>query len=1219
MIHSLLHSDRMKTTLLLGALVVAALTLSRAERTQAEIPPCYPNNCPDLTIGYNNLRPTADGFTVDVYVGAVNGYDVYACLGNSTQCVGSQYADPTMWKDISRGICESSPCNVAYTGLRSNRTYQNVFIEAVNGAQYDNVNIGPVTTWPAPQFTPADTDDGCSITTGCRRTISWTTSFPGDSKLYYGLSSPTWEKDFQPNLAGDTITDVNTLTSGQAWSVTYNGRLLLRSSAGTWTLSGTTFPATHLRSVDFASPTEGWMVGDAGFTSRTTDGGNTWQSVALPGNPVLALFGVSAPISGRAWAVGQYQTIYFFNGGGWTQSYQGVNTENLLTVFALDTQTVIAAGTNGQVLRRVAGAWQAAVMPNANGQPIYSVNSLDGKVFWAGGGGGKLWRSVDSGQSWTSIPSGTTNSIVRVIPLSTGELWLATTNSVGHSQNADAASPTILFDAQATTISPQLSSLSVSRGDEVIVTGTDAVGSYSLCHPSPGFCATPYSELAQVNNHSITLTNLQSNTTYYYAAESFGSGVGAGAFGTFTTVPPDTVPPTISITAPAAPYPVYTRTSPYPVRGAANDDVGLQRVTLTDNGTNQTVTGTTSWSSSVTLQPGLNSLTATAADGYNTATATASLFYDAVAPTVVIQTPANNSTVNVSSISLTGTAADSADQIAAMDVQVNGGARQAIAGAGGSGTINWSASASLTAGLNTVTVFARDRAGNEGTASVNVTYNVPTFTISATPTSRSIFTGQSALYTITVNAVNNFTGTVQYAASGQPSGSTPLFTSTSGTLTSSVTTVSTTLIVPTSSSTSTAGSPYTMTVTANDSVSGITKSTTVTLILTPAPDFTLSATPSSQSVVAGQSTSYQIFVSGNATYAGGDATFSVTGLPSGTAAAFAPTSVPVAGGSSNSTVMTVTTQTSTPTGSATLTLTATDGTITHQMPLTLTVQAAPDFTLDVQPASQSTTAGSSTAVNFNGTVTPQNGFSGQVAIGVNADNNNPNIVVTLNPTTVTLAGGPAQFTANVTVLSPIACPRPGPCTYVLTFTATAGALSHTVPVNLIVAPDTTAPTITNPTTSVSFNEATISWQTNEPANSSLTVYSDAAQTLSLGTMTTQSSYCTAACHSFRFTGLAPLTTYYYSVSSTDQAFEPNTATVSRQADNVTPLQFTTSAAPDNTPPTVSITQPAGGTEVRGAVTVTGVGADNNPMSRINFKITAPGVSTPLLDTQFTCP
>ncbi len=353
-------------------------------------------------------------------------------------------------------------------------------------------------------------------------------------------------------------------------------------------------------------------------------------------------------------------------------------------------------------------------------------------------------------------------------------------------------------------------------------------------------------------------------------------------------------------------------------------------------------------------------------------------------------------------------------------------------------------------------------------------------------------------------------------------------------------------------------------------------------------------------------------------YSGGDVTFSVTGLPGGAAATFVPTSVPVASGSSNSTTMTVTTQTTTPTGSASLTLTVTDGSITHQMPLTLTVQAAPDFTLDVQPASQSATAGSPAAVNFNGTITPQNSFSGQVGVTVNADNNNSNLVVTLNPTTVTLSGGPAQFTANVKALSPIACPRPGPCTYVLTFTAAAGSLSHTAPVNLVVAPDTTAPTITNPTASVSFDQATISWQTNEPANSSLTVYTDAAQTLIFWTKTETSTYCTAACHSFTFTGLAPLTTYYYSVSSTDQAFEPNTATVSRQADNVTPLQFTTSAAPDNTPPTISITQPADGTEVRGAVTVAGVGADNNPMSRINFKITASGASTPLFDTQFIC-
>jgi uncharacterized membrane protein len=46
------------------------------------------------------------------------------------------------------------------------------------------------------------------------------------------------------------------------------------------------------------------------------------------------------------------------------------------------------------------------------------------------------------------------------------------------------------------------------------------------------------------------------------------------------------------------------------------------------------------------------------------------------------------------------------------------------------------------------------------------------FSLSASPTSRTISRGQSATYTITIKALNGFTGPVSFSVSGFPSGST---------------------------------------------------------------------------------------------------------------------------------------------------------------------------------------------------------------------------------------------------------------------------------------------------------------------------------------------------------------------------------------------------------------------------------------------------------------
>src|SRR5262249_674761 len=77
-----------------------------------------------------------------------------------------------------------------------------------------------------------------------------------------------------------------------------------------------------------------------------------------------------------------------------------------------------------------------------------------------------------------------------------------------------------------------------------------------------------------------------------------------------------------------------------------------------------------------------------------------------------------------------------------------------------------------------------------------------------------------------------------------------------------------------------------------------------------APDFSLSVTPSSQTVLQGSGGGYTITVTPSGGFAG-TVNFSVSGLPSGAGASFNPTSITTSG----STTMTVTTGAGTPAGS----------------------------------------------------------------------------------------------------------------------------------------------------------------------------------------------------------------------------------------------------------------------------------------------------------------
>jgi hypothetical protein len=95
----------------------------------------------------------------------------------------------------------------------------------------------------------------------------------------------------------------------------------------------------------------------------------------------------------------------------------------------------------------------------------------------------------------------------------------------------------------------------------------------------------------------------------------------------------------------------------------------------------------------------------------------------------------------------------------------------------GGGTINSAGvftAGSTSGGTFTVTASS---GGVNGTASVTVTATgVADFSLSTSPTSQSVRRGNTATYTVTVNKVNNFTGSVTLSLTGQPSGSTVTLT-----------------------------------------------------------------------------------------------------------------------------------------------------------------------------------------------------------------------------------------------------------------------------------------------------------------------------------------------------------------------------------------------------------------------------------------------------------
>ncbi|HZR29984.1 MAG TPA: hypothetical protein VFA71_14500, partial [Terriglobales bacterium] len=210
------------------------------------------------------------------------------------------------------------------------------------------------------------------------------------------------------------------------------------------------------------------------------------------------------------------------------------------------------------------------------------------------------------------------------------------------------------------------------------------------------------------------------------------------------------------------------------------------------------------------------------------------------------------------------------------------------------------------------------------------------------------------------------------------------------------------------------------------------------------PNYTLSAGPGTQTITAGNGTSYTATVTPSNGF-NGTVSLSVSGLPSG-----ASCNSPSISGGSGSASLSCSTTISTAPGTYTLTITGTSGSLSHTATVTLVVNQPPppDFTLSASPATQTVTAGSGT--NYAITVGALNGFAANVTLTVSGlptggtGSFNPASVNGSGSSTLTVSTASSTSTGTVT----------------LTIKGTSGSLSHSKTVTLTVNPATICTTAT---------------------------------------------------------------------------------------------------------------------------------------------------------------
>jgi subtilase family serine protease len=216
-----------------------------------------------------------------------------------------------------------------------------------------------------------------------------------------------------------------------------------------------------------------------------------------------------------------------------------------------------------------------------------------------------------------------------------------------------------------------------------------------------------------------------------------------------------------------------------------------------------------------------------------------------------------------------------------------------------------------------------------------------------------------------------------------------------------------------------------------DLVTGLGSPLTTDYAPVTTPDFSISASPNTQTVAQGGSANYTITITPSNGF-NSVVSLSVNGLPTGANGAFTPN--PTISSSS----LSVTTSSSTPAGTYTLTISGASGSLTRTTTVTLVVNPPipPGFTLSASPASRTVKRGSSTTYAI--TITPAGGFTGSVTLSVSR---------LPSRTTGTFSPNPTTSSSTLTITTSSGTARG---TYKLTITGSSNGLTSTTTVTLVV-------------------------------------------------------------------------------------------------------------------------------------------------------------------------
>lgn len=228
----------------------------------------------------------------------------------------------------------------------------------------------------------------------------------------------------------------STMVATFGWACGSAGTIVATDDGGASWYTQTQGAPYTMFSIDFRDISNGLVAGDQ-FFANSTNGGNAW-SPSMSGNTFQAVDFVN---SNSGWMCGNngYITKTTDGGANWTVQSSGT-TQHLHGIDFINENEGWACGYTGTMLHTTDGGATWTTQTTNNGNLLSSVQFLDDQNGWACGYTGTILRTTDGGNSWISYTTGTYEWLTDLYFESSTKGWVVGENgTILHFDNSSTA------------------------------------------------------------------------------------------------------------------------------------------------------------------------------------------------------------------------------------------------------------------------------------------------------------------------------------------------------------------------------------------------------------------------------------------------------------------------------------------------------------------------------------------------------------------------------------------------------------------------------------------------------------------------------------------------------------------------------------------------------------------------------------------------------------